>query len=117
MEKVYFHLLKFKLHLQADFIFTNIKTLLLRGCYREREGGEREEMCTTLFTLNILRSQILMIPSSPPEAKRCFSLRFQWMTLTSRVCASATVRTFAFVGFCCVFQIRMDRSTEHDANT
>ena len=57
-----------------------------------------------------------MTPSSPPD-KMNGSFLFQWITLTSLSWASSKVSIQALEGTARTSQIRMDLSTEHDANT
>ena len=69
-----------------------------------------------LITWNCLRSQTFSMPSSPPDSMNG-SLPFQCMTFTSRSCASTAVSIQALLGAARLSQIRILRSTEHEANT
>lgn len=70
----------------------------------------------SLLTENCLRSQTLINPSSPPDARNGSNL-FQLITFTSDVCASISANMQAFDGVARISQTRILRSTLHEVKT
>uniref|UniRef100_A0A2M3ZUJ6 Putative secreted peptide n=1 Tax=Anopheles braziliensis TaxID=58242 RepID=A0A2M3ZUJ6_9DIPT len=73
-------------------------------------------VATGVFVWNWRRSHMCNTPSSPPLAIKG-SFRFQLITLTSLSCTLSAVNMQAFEGAARQSQMRMDLSTEQDANT
>jgi hypothetical protein len=84
------------------------------------DGGHGATCCLKVATgepdLNCGRSQTLRAPSSPPLSRKG-SQRLQLMTLTSLSWAVAVVSMQALLGAARMSQIRMEASTEQEANT